>query len=129
MWATRERLPATGMAVNGNPLDSLSGTRLTGRHGEASGRPRRRAHAYALRLTAFAFLVALASVLQTHTASTQAAPERVRIPTSFANVHMGPSTGQQVLVLVPRGTVLEVIGRDKEWVQVQPLRRAVHRGG
>jgi uncharacterized protein YgiM (DUF1202 family) len=72
-----------------------------------------------VRLTAFAFLIALACVLQTHSASAQAAPERVRIPTSFANVHMGPSTGQQVLVLVPRGTVLEVIGRDKEWVQVR----------
>jgi uncharacterized protein YgiM (DUF1202 family) len=48
-----------------------------------------------------------------------AAAERVRVPTSYANVHMGPSTGQEVLVLVPRGTVLTVVGRDKEWIQVQ----------
>jgi uncharacterized protein YgiM (DUF1202 family) len=46
-------------------------------------------------------------------------PERVRVPTSYANVHMGPSSGQPVLVLVPRGTVLTVIGRDKEWIQVR----------
>jgi uncharacterized protein YgiM (DUF1202 family) len=49
----------------------------------------------------------------------QASPERVRVPTSYANVHMGPSSGQEVLVLVPRGTVLTVVGRDKEWIQVQ----------
>ena len=45
--------------------------------------------------------------------------ERVRVPTSYANVHMTPSSGAQVLVLVPKGTVLNVVGRDKEWIQVQ----------
>jgi hypothetical protein len=53
----------------------------------------------------------------------QTAPEpasgSVRVPTSHANVHMGPSSGQQVLVLVPRGTVLKMTGRDKEWIQVE----------
>jgi uncharacterized protein YgiM (DUF1202 family) len=49
----------------------------------------------------------------------QAAPERVRVPTSYANVHMGAGSGSEVLVLVPRGTVLAVVGRDKEWIQVQ----------
>jgi hypothetical protein len=49
----------------------------------------------------------------------QAAAERVRVPTSYANVHMGAGSGSEVLVLVPRGTVLTVLGRDKEWVQVQ----------
>jgi uncharacterized protein YgiM (DUF1202 family) len=49
----------------------------------------------------------------------QAAPERVRVPTSYANVHMGAGSGSEVLVLVPRGTVLTVVGRDKEWIQVQ----------
>ncbi|MBI4478273.1 MAG: SH3 domain-containing protein [Acidobacteria bacterium] len=49
----------------------------------------------------------------------QATSERVRVPTSYANVHMGPTSGAQVLVLVPRGTVLTVIGRDKEWIQVR----------
>jgi hypothetical protein len=38
---------------------------------------------------------------------------------SHANVHMGPSSGQEVLVLVPRGTVLAVLGRDNEWIQVR----------
>lgn len=52
-------------------------------------------------------------------APSQPAPERVRVPTSHANVHMGPTSGQEVLVLVPRGTVLTVVGRDREWIQVQ----------
>ena len=54
-----------------------------------------------------------------HTALSQAAPERVRVPTSYANVHMGAGSGSEVLVLVPRGTMLTVLGRDKEWIQVQ----------
>lgn len=45
--------------------------------------------------------------------------EHVRVPTSYANVHMGPSSGNEILVLVPKGTVLAVVGRDKEWVRVQ----------
>jgi uncharacterized protein YgiM (DUF1202 family) len=45
--------------------------------------------------------------------------ERVRVPTSYANVHMAPSSGAEVLVLVPRGTLLTVLARDKEWVQVR----------
>lgn len=51
--------------------------------------------------------------------SSQSPPERVRVPTSYANVHMGPSSGQEVLVLVPRGTILTVLSRDKEWIQVR----------
>jgi len=45
--------------------------------------------------------------------------ERVRVPTSHANIQAAPSSGAQILVLAPRGTVLNVLGRDKEWVQVQ----------
>lgn len=52
-------------------------------------------------------------------ASSQSPPERVRVPTSYANVHMGPSSGQEVLVLVARGTILTVLGRDNEWIQVR----------
>ncbi len=52
-------------------------------------------------------------------ASSQAPKERVRVPTTHANVHMGPSSGQEVLVLVPRGTVLTVLARKGEWIQVQ----------
>jgi uncharacterized protein YgiM (DUF1202 family) len=54
-----------------------------------------------------------------HRASSQTAPERVRVPTSYANVHMGAGSGSEVLVLVPRGTILNVLGRDKEWIQVR----------
>jgi hypothetical protein len=34
-------------------------------------------------------------------------------------VHKGPNTTTEVLVLAPRDTVLGVLARDKEWVQVQ----------
>jgi len=47
-----------------------------------------------------------------------AATGRVRVPTSHANVHVGPSTGAVLLVMAARGTELEVTGRDKEWIQV-----------
>jgi uncharacterized protein YgiM (DUF1202 family) len=72
----------------------------------------RRAACYLLALT-------LGHLALPQIALSQATPERVRVPTSYANVHMGPSSGQEVLVLVPRGTVLTVLGRDKEWIQVQ----------
>ena len=45
--------------------------------------------------------------------------EQARVPTSYANVHAEPSSGSVPLVLVPRGTVLPVIGRRGEWVQVR----------
>jgi hypothetical protein len=51
--------------------------------------------------------------------SAQAPPERVRVPSSHANIHKGPNTTTEVLVLAPRDTVLTVLARDKEWVQVQ----------
>jgi hypothetical protein len=45
--------------------------------------------------------------------------ERVRVPARHANIHMGPNTTTEVLVLAPRDTVLTVLARDKEWVQVR----------
>lgn len=45
--------------------------------------------------------------------------EQARVPTSYANVHRGSSSGQVILVLVPGGTVLPIIGRRGEWVQVR----------
>ncbi len=45
--------------------------------------------------------------------------ERVRVPTSHANIQASPSSGAQILVLAPRGTVLNVLARDKEWIRVQ----------
>ncbi len=47
------------------------------------------------------------------------AAQRVRVPTSYANVHMAGSSGAEILVLVPKGTVLTVVARDREWIQVQ----------
>lgn len=44
---------------------------------------------------------------------------QVRVPTSHANIHSGPSTGNEVLVLAPRGTVMPMVGRRGEWIQVQ----------
>lgn len=44
---------------------------------------------------------------------------KVRIPTSHANVHSGPSTGNEILVLAPKGTELDMIGRRGEWIQVR----------
>lgn len=44
---------------------------------------------------------------------------RVRVPTSHANIHTGPNTGNEVLVLAPMGTELEMIGRRGEWIQVR----------
>jgi hypothetical protein len=44
--------------------------------------------------------------------------ERVRVKVGHANVHMGPTTVNEVIVLAPRGTVLPVLGRRGEWVHV-----------
>ena len=64
-------------------------------------------------------VLAVAQLSLPDVTSSQAAPERVRVPTSYANVHMGPGSGSEVLVLVPHGTILTVLGRDKEWIQVR----------
>ena len=48
-----------------------------------------------------------------------ASTEQATVPTSFANVHETPGSGSALLVLVPRATVLPLIGRRGEWVQVQ----------
>ncbi|HEY5624075.1 MAG TPA: hypothetical protein VIV14_09955 [Gammaproteobacteria bacterium] len=44
--------------------------------------------------------------------------EQARVPTSYANVHEAPSSGSVLLLMVPEGTVLPIIGRRGEWVQV-----------
>jgi hypothetical protein len=43
---------------------------------------------------------------------------QVRVPTNHANVHTGPSTGNEVIVLAAKGTVLPMVGRRGEWIQV-----------
>lgn len=49
----------------------------------------------------------------------QAPAEQARVPTSYANIHDAPSTASNLLLLVPEGTVLPIIGRRGEWVQVR----------
>ena len=44
--------------------------------------------------------------------------ERVRVKVGHANVHMGPTTVNEVIVLAPKGTVLSLLGRRGEWVHV-----------
>jgi uncharacterized protein YgiM (DUF1202 family) len=44
--------------------------------------------------------------------------EQVRVKTGHANVHTGPTSGNEVLVLAAKGTVLPVLARRGEWVQV-----------
>ena len=84
-------------------------------------------HASPTRLLTTAFAAAVALLMLTGGAHAQApedtgqatVTEQARVPTSHANVHSGPSSGASVLVMVPEGTVLPVIGRRGEWVQVQ----------
>ncbi len=63
----------------------------------------------------------MAFPLLSQAASSQSpeAKEQARVPTSHANVHATPGSGSALLVIVPEGTVLPVIGRRGEWVQVQ----------
>ena len=44
--------------------------------------------------------------------------ERVRVKAGHANIHSGPTSGNEVLVLAVKGTVLPVLARRGEWVQV-----------
>ena len=44
---------------------------------------------------------------------------QVRVPVAHANIHSGPSTGNEVIVLVPKGAVLPMVGRRGEWLQVK----------
>lgn len=76
-------------------------------------------HLGRLRRAAGCALVVVALACPLAAAATQPAPERVRVPSSHANVHKGPNTTTEVLVLAPRDTVLTVLARDKEWVQVR----------
>jgi len=64
--------------------------------------------------------VAAAVGLLVGSASSQEAgpKQQARVPTSHANIHKGPSSGQVVLLLAPEGTVLPVLSRRGEWVEV-----------
>ena len=67
-----------------------------------------------LRVCAVAALVAL-------TPLTAAAQEYIRVPErqTHTDVKADSSSGSIVIVLIPSGTTLPVIGREGEWVQVQ----------
>ena len=43
---------------------------------------------------------------------------QVRVPTNHANIHSGPTSGNEVIVLAARGTVMPMVGRRGEWIQV-----------
>ncbi|HKA43931.1 MAG TPA: hypothetical protein VKF40_18260 [Burkholderiales bacterium] len=43
---------------------------------------------------------------------------QVRIPVSHANIHSGPSTGNEVIVLAVKGTLMPMVARRGEWLQV-----------
>ena len=62
--------------------------------------------------------VTAALLLLAPTAFSQAPAQQALVQTSYANVHSGPSTNDPPLVLVPQGTVLPIIGRRGEWIQV-----------
>jgi hypothetical protein len=51
----------------------------------------------------------------------QALPAQVRVPErqDYTNAHMGASSGQPVLVLVPAGTVLPAVKKQGEWYLVK----------
>jgi uncharacterized protein YgiM (DUF1202 family) len=61
------------------------------------------------------------SLLATDAGATQSTQEYVRVPErqTHTDVKAGSSSGSIVLVLVPKGTVLPVIGRQGEWIQVR----------
>ena len=44
--------------------------------------------------------------------------EQVRVKAGHANIHTGPTSGNEVLVLAAKGTVLPVLAKRGEWVQV-----------
>jgi hypothetical protein len=44
---------------------------------------------------------------------------QVRVPVNHANIHTGPSTGNEVIVLAAKGTLLPMVARRGEWLQVQ----------
>lgn len=73
------------------------------------------------RATACASGVTVALLLLAQAASSQSpeTKEQARVPTSYANIQAAPSSGAALLVVVPEGTVLPIIGRRGEFVQVQ----------
>lgn len=68
---------------------------------------------------ALGLAVALSGLARAAISEEQGAKRQARVPTSHAAVHEAPSSGSALLILVPKDTVLPVIGRRGEWVQVE----------
>ena len=68
---------------------------------------------------ALGLIVAFPLLAQATSSQEPGPKEQARVPTSHANVQEGPGSGSALLVIVPRDTVLPIIGRRGEWVQVQ----------
>ncbi len=71
-----------------------------------------------------ALLVMAALTFAAGTAFSQTPPaaaptEVATVPTSHASVHMAAGSGSELLLMVPKGTVMPVLGRKGEWVQVR----------
>ena len=71
------------------------------------------------RAAACALGVTMAFPFLAQATSSQEPKEQARVPTSHANVQQTPGSGSALLVIVPRDTVLPIIGRRGEWVQVR----------
>ena len=70
-------------------------------------------------LTTLVVSTALALLAAAAFSQSPESPLQARVFTSYANIHAGSSTNDPPLVLVPEGTILPVIGRRGEWVEVQ----------
>ena len=97
-------------------------------------RPPGRADLYGMRVTAGVlslcsalFLVSAAPLASEEQrggqgAGVSAAPkptgEIVRVKAGHANIHTGPTSGNEVLVLAAKGSMLPVLARRGEWIQV-----------
>lgn len=64
-------------------------------------------------------LTAGSAFSQTPSAPAAAPTEVATVPTSHASVHMAAGSGSELLLMVPKGTVMPVLGRRGEWVQVR----------
>jgi uncharacterized protein YgiM (DUF1202 family) len=66
-----------------------------------------------------AVMAALALLAGSAFSQTAAPKELATVPTSHASVHMAAGSGSELLVMVPKGTVMPILGRKGEWVQVR----------
>jgi hypothetical protein len=69
-------------------------------------------------MTTVALLISMLAAL-TFAQSPAPSKEQVRVKTKHANIQAGPTSGADVLVLAPRGTVLTVLERKRPWVTVE----------